>query len=856
MIELHSRRYRLPTRATVVICADGCDPAYIVAGIAAGVLPTIARWRRGGFYALADAVMPTFTNPNNLSIVTGAPPSVHGISGNFALDRETGAEIMMTDPEMVRGDTILGADVRGRRRRRRDHRQGQVPTDARQGRRHRPRRRLLLVEQADRCTLAEHGIADVEALVGRPKPDMYSADLSLFVLDAGIRLVEEGKAQLLYLSLSDYVQHGHAPDEAEALEFHRALDDRLARLEELGCVVALTADHGMNDKALPDGTPHVVFLEDVLNARFGAGAVRVICPITDPFVRHHGALGSFVRVYRKHELPLSELAAAARALSGIDRVFTRDAAAAEYELPYDREADLVVTGDRNTVIGASAAEHDLSALAGHRLRSHGGACEQTVPFLLSRPLARLPRAAAPAQFRHLRLRAQRDDQLISSFSQNVIAVNPVAARIGPSRRPWLTPQLYAAGDVAGRGGGEENWPWNSAPSSSSATACARPDRRRRTRRSRPNWPARAWFAAHHSVFPSTTRASAASIATGCLPARHGLLGNTMALDEGEGLVCRSAGHPDFPDRMRRATGRTLQVPTLAERLRRRARPSISCANVSPGAAYFQDPDGHGYVYHAAGSYGPGRRPVDDPASAALKKGAGRRPRDDRALLRRNPRGASPVAGDPVAVGARLHRAPLACSARPNTVPRSPAPMPACGRCSTTVRRLDQSGDDILFIAGSDHGMETVADAIDLDGLLIAAGLKEAAGLARCRRRAERHCRDALFRRTQKRSGAAGGAVPRRRELGRRGVRRRASRGSVGLPAHTAMRVAVTLGRATTAINPHGVAAIARSCLIRPTARARSASANMAASAPTSSNSVPDDRGRRLCARGRGASRPH
>src|SRR5438445_4839262 len=106
-MELNGRPYRLPTRPTVVICADGCDPAYLEAGLGAGVLPTIARWREAGFYALADAVMSTFTNPNNLSIVTGAPPVRHGISGNFALDRDSGAEIMMTDPEMVRGETIL-----------------------------------------------------------------------------------------------------------------------------------------------------------------------------------------------------------------------------------------------------------------------------------------------------------------------------------------------------------------------------------------------------------------------------------------------------------------------------------------------------------------------------------------------------------------------------------------------------------------------------------------------------------------------------------------------------------------------------------------------------------------------------
>jgi len=389
-IELHGREYRLPTRPTVVVCADGCDPAYIEAGLAAGVLPTIARWQITGFYVLAEAAMPTFTNPNNLSIVTGAPPAVHGISGNFALDRDSGAEIMMTDPQMVRGDTLLAlmsragvpvAAVTAKDKLRRMLGHGvEIGPAVRHG------GVCFSSEQADRCTRDEHGIDDVEALVGRPKPDMYSADLSLFVLDAGIRLVEQERARLLYLSLSDYVQHGHAPDEPEALDFHRALDERLSRFEELGCVVAVTADHGMNDKALPDGRPHVLLLEDLLNAHFGAGAVRVICPITDPFVRHHGALGSFVRVYRKKGVPIATLAQAVRVLPGVDAVLTRDEAAARFELPYDREADLVVTGNRNTVIGATADEHDLSALAGHRLRSHGGAGERTVPFLLSHPL--------------------------------------------------------------------------------------------------------------------------------------------------------------------------------------------------------------------------------------------------------------------------------------------------------------------------------------------------------------------------------------------------------------------------------------------------------------------------------------
>jgi hypothetical protein len=234
------------------------------------------------------------------------------------------------------------------------------------------------------------------------------------------------------------------------------------------------------------------------------------------------------------------------------------------------------------------------------------------------------------------------------------------------------------------------------------------------------------FTAHRSVFPSTTRASSASIATGCRPARHGLLGNTMALDEGDGLVCRSAGAPDFRDRLRRATGRTLHVPTLAERLRWHGEDAIVLSNVSPGAAYFQDPDGHGWVYHAAGSYGPGGGAIEDAASAALEKGiAGDAAMTERFCADivggRAPALALMWLSEPDYTG---HHAPLGSPAHRRAIA---AADDCVRRVFETVRRLDPGGCDLLFIAGSDHGMETVADGIDLDGLLIGAGLKEGRG---------------------------------------------------------------------------------------------------------------------------------
>jgi phosphonoacetate hydrolase len=372
-IELNGRQYRKPERPTVVICVDGCDPAYLELGIPNGIFPTIGSFREEGYLGLADAVVPTFTNPNNVSIVTGAPPCVHGIAGNYCLDRDSGREIMMTDAGLMRSETILALMARAG-----------VKTAAVTAK---DKLRKLLGRNLDGiCFSSESVDPEIEAMVGRGRPDVYSADFSLFVLDAGLAVLERGMARLLYLSLSDYVQHAHAPGAPEANSFNRAIDDRVRRLVDRGAVVALVADHGMNDKALPDGEPNVIFLEDELNRRFGAGAVRVICPITDPFVRHHGALGSFVRVYARGTADIPGLMAASSELAGVALVLDAADAARRFELPLDREGDFVVLGDANTVIGASHAEHDLSALAGHRLRSHGGLGEQRVPFILSRPL--------------------------------------------------------------------------------------------------------------------------------------------------------------------------------------------------------------------------------------------------------------------------------------------------------------------------------------------------------------------------------------------------------------------------------------------------------------------------------------
>ena len=207
------------------------------------------------------------------------------------------------------------------------------------------------------------------------------------MLEAGIRLLAQAKPNLMYLSLTDYIQHKHAPGDPVANTFYRRIDEAFGRLAGLGATVALTADHGMNDKSLPDGQPNVIFLQDILDASFGAGSTRVICPITDAFVRHHGALGGFVRVWC-----LDQRASAAAVIArlqdvpGIAAVLDREEVCRRYQLPADREGDVAVIAETDVVIGGARAEHDLSTLSDARLRSHGGTSEAQVPFILSQPL--------------------------------------------------------------------------------------------------------------------------------------------------------------------------------------------------------------------------------------------------------------------------------------------------------------------------------------------------------------------------------------------------------------------------------------------------------------------------------------
>ncbi len=382
-ILVNGRSYHPPKSATVVICVDGCEPDYLAQAVAAGQMPTIKRWLAEGTALEAECVVPSFTNPNNLSIVTGAPPAVHGICGNYLYDLESGTEVMMNDPKWLRAPTILAtlADTGT---------QVAVVTAKDKLRKllgHKMHGVCFSSEKADQVTVADNGITNVLELVGMPVPSVYSAELSEFVFAAGAALLEARKPGVLYLSTTDYVQHKHAPGDPQANGFYAMMDRYLARLDALGAVVALTADHGMNAKVKMDATPNVIYLQDLLDAWLGAERARVILPITDPYVVHHGALGSFATVYLPADVA-DDVIGRLQALRGIEVVLPRAAAAQRFELPADRIGDIVVVSGRSVVLGTSRSRHDLSQLE-VPLRSHGGISEQQVPLIVNRPIGGL-----------------------------------------------------------------------------------------------------------------------------------------------------------------------------------------------------------------------------------------------------------------------------------------------------------------------------------------------------------------------------------------------------------------------------------------------------------------------------------
>ncbi|MCA9215396.1 MAG: phosphonoacetate hydrolase [Planctomycetales bacterium] len=377
----NGKSYRLPAKPIVVICIDGCADEYLDVAIVHERMPNTARLIRNGHRFKSRGALPSFTNVNNSCIATGCPPSATGISGNYFLDPETGEEVMMNSASYLRCETIFAAAANVGRK--------VAIVTAKEKLRdilsHGMNGIAFSSEKARDAKMETHGISNVEEFVGEPTPEIYSGDASVYVLKAGAALIEQGKSDFAYLTLTDFMQHKYAPEDNEALDFYADLDTQIGRLLDCNAIIGITADHGMNAKNDSDGRPNVVYLESLLVEQFGPSN-KVICPITDPYVVHHGALGSLVMVHVADKDQIETIAQWIMSLDGIAEVHNREMAALKLELPADRIGDLVVMSTRDAAIGRTPSDHDLSLLTGG-LRSHGGRYEEMVPMLISHPLS-------------------------------------------------------------------------------------------------------------------------------------------------------------------------------------------------------------------------------------------------------------------------------------------------------------------------------------------------------------------------------------------------------------------------------------------------------------------------------------
>jgi phosphonoacetate hydrolase len=397
-VTANRRTYPWPNVPAIAICLDGCEPAYLDEAIKAGLMPTLARLRKTGTERTALSVIPSFTNPNNLSIATGRPPAIHGICGNYLYEPATGKEVMMNDPRFLRAPTVFRAFYDAGAKVAVVTAKDKLRALLGHGLKFDEGRAVCFSsEKSDTSTKAEHGVDNASAWLGRPVPEVYSAELSEFVFAAGVKLLKEFRPDVMYLTTTDYVQHKYAPGVKQANDFYEMFDKYLTELDALGAAIVVTADHGMKPKHKADGSPDVIYVQDLLDQWLGKDAARVILPITDPYVVHHGALGSFATAYLPESADKEEVIERLKAIEGIDVVLSRPEACVRFELPDDRIGDIVLVSSENKTLGTSEHRHDLAAL-NEPLRSHGGLTEQEVPFIANRTLPELLSAGTLRNF--------------------------------------------------------------------------------------------------------------------------------------------------------------------------------------------------------------------------------------------------------------------------------------------------------------------------------------------------------------------------------------------------------------------------------------------------------------------------
>ena len=382
--EINLREYPIKiNKPVVVICLDGSQKEYLDRASQKGLTKNLDQIIHNGEFIIAHSAIPSFTNPNNISIVTGQPSAIHGICGNFFYTPSTGKEVMMNDPQYLRAPTIFEKFYQEGFKVAVITAKDKLRTLLGNGLKFDDNRAICFSsEKSNQATINQNGIDNVNDWLGMPVPDVYSQGLSEFVMAAGVKILKEFKPDIMYLSTTDFIQHKYEPGHEIANKFYQMFDNYIGQLNKNEISLVITADHGMKAKTNDMGEPNAIFLEDYLQEKFPQENFKVILPITDPYVVHHGSLGSFAMVYVENQSIISNVIDEIKKIPEIEEVLNKNDACKTYRLPEDRSGDIICMSSESFTIGSSLDKHDLSSLK-EPLRSHGGLHEREVPFIIN-----------------------------------------------------------------------------------------------------------------------------------------------------------------------------------------------------------------------------------------------------------------------------------------------------------------------------------------------------------------------------------------------------------------------------------------------------------------------------------------
>ena len=338
-------------RTTILVMIDGLDPEYLAACPA----PNLQRFARDGFHVTGGGMMPSVTNVNNTTMVTGHYPAQHGIVSNYWLDRQAGIEEYVESGEFICADTIFAQCRR---------RGGRSLLAA-----SKDKLRRLLGDDTDLAFSSESPTAEAVTATGNP-PDVYSLEVNGWTINAARSALQARHYDLAFIATTDYAMHAYGPEHPESRRHLSILDDALGRLvsDLPDTQLLITADHGMSDKR------RMLNLTAVLR-RHGIGA-RAVPIIKDHYVVHHSNLGGCIYLHLEDPASLDDALGILRQTDGIEDALPRAEAAERFSLMEERIGDIVVTGTSDVVFGNPA---EVTLPAG--LRSHGSAHERQVPII-------------------------------------------------------------------------------------------------------------------------------------------------------------------------------------------------------------------------------------------------------------------------------------------------------------------------------------------------------------------------------------------------------------------------------------------------------------------------------------------